>query len=247
MPSLTPNLKPLLLPATQITPIKPRQQLPPTSTRFGGTPYFESPDSWPICGGCNHPLTFILQWNLADCPHSQSTCLFTFFYCHECGSWGDIPADLKNACAVRRYPNPSDAKAKLLEDDSPEQSRTKECAVKLELIQSLPDWEGLSDIAPDLAQLSAAADENEPWAAYQTAVEELLGAEPDFHTQIGGYPHWVQGADIPECKACSKSMRLLAQIDSEEDAGLMWGDSGSVYLFECSAHPDQIAMRLQCF
>jgi hypothetical protein len=152
-----------------------------------------------------------------------------------------------NVHSLGPHRNPSDANANLLQDESPVESRTKPCAANLELVQSVPDWDDINDIAPQLAQLSAAADESEPWSAYQSAVEELLGEEPNFRTQIGGYPHWVQGAATPDCKICNKPMRLLAQIDSEEDAGIMWGDSGSVYLFECAAHPDQIEMRLQCF
>lgn len=249
MPTLTDLIRPLLLPASIITPTKLRRGLsaPITSTKFGGHPYAELDEDWPICGGCEEGLSFIFQCNLAECPHQKAQGLFAFYYCHECSSWGDIPPEIEDAWLVRRYEAPAANKAVELEDASPDNARTKECSVKLEIVQSLPNWESINDLLPAAAELSAKSNKEEPWAAYQKTVEELLGGEPEINSQIGGYPNWIQGAESIECEKCKTRMRLLGQIDSEEDAGLMWGDVGAVYLFECPKHADQIQMRLQCF
>lgn len=249
MPTLLDIIRPLLLPASRISTVGLPRGLssPITSTKFGGHPYAELDEDWPICGGCEEGLSFIFQCNLAECPHQKATGLFTFFYCHECSSWGDIPPELENAWLVRRYKSPADNKAVELEDASPKKARTNECSVKMEIVQSLPDWDTINDLLPAAAELSTKSNKDEPWATYQKTVEELLGGEPESTSQVGGYPHWIQSAESIECEKCSTPMRLLGQITSEEEAELMWGDAGSVYLFECPKHPDQVQMRLQCF
>ena len=49
------------------------------------------------------------------------------------------------------------------------------------------------------------------------------------------------------CDHCRSRMNLLAQIDSETEADVMWGDSGCLYLFYCVNHPREIKLNLQCF
>ena len=41
-------------------------------------------------------------------------------------------------------------------------------------------------------------------------------------------------------------MVLLAQIGSEEAAGLMWGDADCLYLFVCEDRPGNVYLTLQC-
>ena len=223
------------------------------ATKFGGLPYAERGDEWPVCGGCGEGLSFIFQANLAECAAAErGKGLFAFFYCHSCSSWGDIPPELTDAWVVRRYEAPSEAKAIEMEDTSPEDARTRACSVKLATVMSLPDWEGVGEIAPEVSDMSAELNDDEPWEPYVSAAAELLGEHPDnddFRTQIGGYAKFVQGAVIPECAKCNHAMRLLAQIDSADEAGLMWGDAGCVYLWECERHPqgELVQMRLQCF
>lgn len=239
----------LVVPSSIVTPrkLKRGEALSPIATKFGGIPYMEQGDEWTACGGCDEPLSFIFQCNLAECPHSSSRGLFTFFYCHSCSSWGDIPPDVENAWIVHRYDSPDASKAAKIDDQTSEDVRLNKCACDLVVAKSLPDWEGVNDLGPAIAKLSAKQNKEEPWAAYQAAAIELLGSESDMRTQISGYPMWVQGAEPIECEECGEFMRLLAQIDSEEKAGLMWGDSGMVYLFECPEHPSAVQMRLQCF
>ena len=238
----------LVRPCTAATCIPGDADVSPVSTKFGGAPYAERGEKWPVCGGCGKGLSFICQWNLAECPHlSGSAGLYAFYYCHGCASWGDLPADLKDAWMVRRYPAPDPGRSVHLEDASPTGARTTDCSCTLAKERSLPDWDGLAEEAPRAAALSKELNEDEAWEPYSEIAEELLGGEPDYRTQIGGYPRFVQGADYPECPDCAQRMRLLAQIDSEEEAGLMWGDSGCVYIFGCDKHTAQVQMRLQCF
>lgn len=238
----------LVRPCTTLSPRPVEDALPAAATKFGGVPYAEAGERWPVCGGCGGGLSFICQWNMAECAHVPgATGLYAFYYCHGCGSWGDLPSDLKDAWAVRHYPSPQPGRAAALEDSSPTDARTVECSCVLAEEPSLPDWDGVGEVAPRIVELSGALDEAEPWEPYSEIAEGLLGGEPDYRTQVGGYPRFVQNADFPECPDCGERMALLAQIDSEEEAGIMWGDSGSVYLFGCGRHPAQVQMRLQCF
>ena len=43
-------------------------------------------------------------------------------------------------------------------------------------------------------------------------------------------------------------MSLLWQLDSEDQAGLMWGDTGRVYIFACPAmcHDQALSLVMQC-
>lgn len=55
--------------------------------------------------------------------------------------------------------------------------------------------------------------------------------------RFGGEPCWVQDADYPTCPGCEKTMRFLAQLDSDlptSDGGeWSWGDGGICYMLWC--------------
>ncbi|RYD63060.1 MAG: DUF1963 domain-containing protein [Verrucomicrobiaceae bacterium] len=84
---------------------------------------------------------------------------------------------------------------------------------------------------------------------------ESLRGENDAAHQMGSYPSAVQSADmelecqlasnglylgdstgyndprVAELKAGAPDWRLLLQVDSDDDLGLMWGDVGMVYFW----------------
>lgn len=93
-------------------------------------------------------------------------------------------------------------------------------------------------------------------------------------TKIGGHVHWVQAPDVPICASCQQQMEHLLTIASREwdgeswrtwrpleeepladgvprydgqDAGLLLGDAGDMYVFICRRCPGwPIAYTLQC-
>jgi uncharacterized protein YwqG len=106
---------------------------------------------------------------------------------------------------------------------------------------SLPGWEGQRLWCPEAYDLAAELNADQPWTAYQQAVQDIIGEQPEITSCVGGYPRWIQGEETP------KKMSFLAQIDSEEEkAGIMWGDVGSVYLFLLPNRPHTIRMVFQC-
>ncbi|WP_062393563.1 DUF1963 domain-containing protein [Gordonia phthalatica] len=83
------------------------------------------------------------------------------------------------------------------------------------------------------------------------AYEELIGASDDrLNTRLLGHPDPLQGdmqdtcqlaghglwdgssdPRVAELRRGSGEWRLLAQIDSHEDLGMMWGDCGRLYFW----------------
>jgi uncharacterized protein YwqG len=137
--------------------------------------------------------------------------------------------------------------------------------LKASLMQSVPSWE-----RPVVEQLELTDEESEVWGE---AVFNSFGYHP--HHQVGGYPCAIQNDDMElECQLVTNGLncgdssgyhdpkaaaleagkddwRLLFQIDSDEDAGLMWGDVGTVYFWikEQDARDlkfDRAWMILQC-
>ncbi len=217
-------------------------------SRFGGRPYAEAGESWPICGTCARPLSFICQIHMSDCTHRPipGIGLFTFFYCWECFPQED-GGELAGQWLVRCYTDPQHRKATLIEPPQPgEPVQTTPCAITMQATRSLPDWDGIAVWCPEAADLSAQANPDESWQPYLSTAEQLVG-EADYASMVGGYPHWVQSDATPTCPRCGQRMKLLAQIDSERAAGITWGDSGLVYLFVCPNHLSQMRFETQCF
>jgi uncharacterized protein YwqG len=236
-------LKPLIRQCTELklsaTSSAVKQSL---HTKFGGLPYSEKGEEWPICAKCRKELTFICQINTAECKHQTDTpALYTFFYCWECFPWG-LTDETPSQWAVRTYTEPTLEKLAQIECKSDPQYETTPCQVECVLQQMLPDWDGL---AWEAVNLCSEINAQQPWQAYESAITSLACLN-EYTSHAGGYPKWIQGEEIPECRRCSSRMQLLAQIDSEDEASIMWGDAGSVYLFQCADHLGEFHLELQC-
>lgn len=242
-------LRPLARVATKLEPKKVRDEtsLPLTGSHFGGAPFAEAGEEWPVCPTCQTSLTFICQIDTASGFHQppEGVALFTFFYCWECFPWG-LADEVKGAWAVRTYSRLDEGKAALLPPPSDQPQPTGACEVQAERVISLPDWEGIESRSRAAAEAAARANPDEPWEAYDSAVE-ALGGFADYATMVGGYPRWIQGEATPDCEVCGSGMLTLAQIDTEDEADITWGDVGCVYIFYCPKHPKETRLELQCF
>ena len=219
---------------------------PTARTYFGGQPYAESGDSWPSCPTCQMELSFIFQARFSETKYvpPEGVQLFTFFYCWKCSPWGLDDED-PGQWVVRFYSAPSDERAVRIQRETKDEYETTPCSVEIESAKSLPDWEGIDVYCPEASTLSAKLNDDEPWEPYSALVQQITGRD-DYATMIGGYPRWVQSESTPKCFQCNQLMEQFAQIDSEDEAGLMWGDVGCVYLFCCRRHSSEIRFELQC-
>lgn len=242
-------LKPILREATalELYQLQPGQRVTSVATKFGGSPYAEIQDEWPLCPSCGDGLTFICQVNAADCFHRMPSkiALFSFFYCTQCSPWG-MSDEPQGQWLVRVYSEPSETRFIELSDSSPPDAKVQTCGVHTSRVLSLPDLEGIGRWFGEAEEWAAEMNPEEPWEAYDEVVSSL-GAVSDYGSLLGGFPRWVQGEATPECPKCRQSMALLAQIDSEEKAGITWGDQGLIYLFICNEHTDETHMELQCY
>lgn len=216
---------------------------PPAEPRlgsyFGGPPYFEAGMNWPR-GTTGQPLSFVMQiYNGPDGYLPPEIKLLQFFY-----DWKEAPVRNRS----------SGWKINLFEELRPEAmvsikkpeelGRSKFCEISLSPIKSLPDWEGLDSYSPETFDRFCKLNEDKDDLLYDDVVEKIIGKQ-DYQSQIGGYPQWVQSDSTPK-DATGNPWKLLIQLDSEKNAGLLWGDAGCVYIFYNQASK-QIRFTLQSY
>ncbi|WP_024769100.1 DUF1963 domain-containing protein [Aquimarina macrocephali] len=233
-------VKPIIRPATKIE-VSPASRPPENSqlnSHFGGQPYFENGEKWPTTKK-GESLEFIFQiFNNSGIQLPESIELIQFYY-----DWDEFPWDSSDdGWLAKIYKKIDRENMKLIEKPS-KLGRSKYCKIRFKSTLSLPDWEGIDLYSYNASKLSCVLNEDEPWDNYNQIVNKLIG-EQDYQSQLGGYPKWVQGESTPK-KSDGNTMKLLFQIDSEENAGLMWGDVGLIYVFY-EEKTERIDFSLQC-
>jgi uncharacterized protein YwqG len=233
-------VKPIIRTATKLE-ISSASRPPENSqliSHFGGQPYFEKRELWPKSKNGKN-LGFIFQvFNSTDLQLPESIELIQFYY-----DWDEFPWDTSNdGWFVKIYKKIEKENIEFIDKPS-ELERSKYCEIKFSSTKSLPDWEGIDLYCNNASKLSCVLDEDEPWDSYDQIVTKLIG-EQDYQSQLGGYPRWVQGESTPKDNE-DNSMKLLFQIDSEDNAGLMWGDVGLIYVFY-DEKSGKIEFTLQC-
>lgn len=223
---------PLIRDATKMVVKKPVS--PPENTQlkshFGGQPYFEAGEAWPVSGN-GTPMSFIFQvFNTGNINLPDEVGLIQFYYDFEVYPW-DTEDD---GWLVKMYPAVN--KNKMISVERPLGLDTpKYCDIEFVAIKSLPDWDGISVYSDPASKLSCILNDDEPWGAYKEVASKHVG-DQDLRSQIGGYPIWLQGENTPK-NSKGDYMKLLFQVDSESNADIMWGDGGLVYVFY---NPDDI-------
>lgn len=233
-------VKPIIRNATKLE-VLPASRSPENSqliSHFGGQPYFEKGEQWPKSKKGKN-LEFIFQvFNNRDLQLSENIELIQFYY-----DWDEFPWDTENdGWLVKIYKKIEKEKVDFVDNPS-ELEKSKYCEISFRSTKSLPDWEGIDLHCNNASKLSCVLNENEPWDSYDQVVTKLIG-EQDYQSQLGGYPKWVQGESTPQDKE-GNPMKLLFQIDSEDNAGLMWGDVGLIYVFY-DEKSESIEFTLQC-
>ncbi len=209
--------------------------------RFAGPSYAEAGEKAPICTGCGKPLSFVFQFRpMAD--KKNAGLLHCVFYCFNCMPIGR-PEEEKGQWLIKTYNAPTVEK---FVDGIGVCKKLTPCSCSLEKVANLPDYESLENHFPEVAALCEEIDADDPVSVYEEAGQEI-GCEMEPFTSIGGYPIWIQGEGSQVCPVCGKPAELVAQIDSESGAGLMWGDAGCLYVFRCPEHAEGFAIEMQCF
>lgn len=233
-------VKPLIRPTTKLE-IQPASRPPENSqleSHFGGHPYFETGEEWPKSKNGKH-LDFIFQvFNAPELELPSGIALVQFFY-----DWEEFPWSTENdGWLVKTYSKVDQEKSTFISKPK-DLRKSKFCKVEFKQQSSLPDWEGIDLYGNNASKLSCVLNQDEPWDAYRQIATKLVG-EQDYQSQLGGYPKWVQGESTPN-GIDGNPMKLLFQIDSEDNAGLMWGDVGLIYVFY-DERTERIEFTLQC-
>lgn len=221
----------------------------PSIGKIGGRPDMAGGVDWPRWKDA--PLAFLGQLDLTGLRLAggpgwlpEKGALF-FFYDAEQSTWGFDPADLGSWRVIHDPAGfadaPRDPPAGL-----PAHGVYRERSLGGRIARSWPDAELVDLPVPDV--------DGPDWAAYE---KRLNAAVPDdgLAHQVGGHPGAIQSSGMAlECQLASngvdvggpegyqsprrkelepgaKDWRLLLQLDSDDDAGMMWGDVGRLYFW----------------
>lgn len=136
------------------------------------------------------------------------------------------------------------------------------CVVHPETVVDYPSWDLPQDLNDQLSERFERLEKETGWE-YQYDLANAPGIK------LGGYPSWTQDPLWPNCEGCGKTMEHLLTVASAEydggsrrawlpvedrdgegrslgdkgqtqrPHGLMLGDMGGVYVFECRSCPDR--------
>ncbi len=219
--------------------------IPVGDTRIGGRPDVPAFFAWPK-DDQGRSLAFLAQLNLRDLSTFDASGELPpsghllFFYDARQESWGFDPKDKDKFEVVFMEGSDADLRRAALPEDVPEEAHYKACAVKALSGRSLPGWEH------DLVGRRLSDQESE---VYSDLAEEMAAA-----TQVLGHSSNIQNPMELECELVTNGLycgdttgyndplrkqlepnagqwRLLFQLDSVDDAGMMWGDSGKIYFW----------------
>ncbi|MFJ8160339.1 DUF1963 domain-containing protein [Streptomyces sp. NPDC096136] len=218
----------------------------------GGPLLWPECEPWPVCPEHpGSPMVPVVQVYEADAlglvPFPAGCDLLQVLWCpldHD-GCWVVPGVHWRSAAAVGdvRAAPPPPAGARAGRIPAP-------CVVHPERVTEHPCWD-LEDALWDALEPRFGQVEAETGWDYQYHLSTAPG------TKLGGYPGWSQDPRWPACSHCRKPMEHLLTVESREadahsrltwtpvedrgadyrHAGLVLGDLGGVYLFECRTCP----------
>lgn len=209
---------------------------------FGGGALLEDALSWPVCPNCKKHMHHFLQLDLATLPlgawpRAGETGLLSLFYCSTddgtCEVW-----DPKSGATVFIYTNTKEPVQKSNPSEAPIK---KKSIVSFKRDYDPPaghpgvDWvEGV--VSVDGVSVCSGIDEG--------VFFEVVS--PTWGDKLGGAPLELQGPQPLYCPVCSREMRQLFQIDSNDNLEYAFGDSGCAHIVQCEDHPEQCAFWWDC-
>ncbi|HQU84997.1 MAG TPA: DUF1963 domain-containing protein [Pyrinomonadaceae bacterium] len=210
----------------------------PIDSKFAGTPFIKQDEDYPVCPNCNNPLQLFLQLDLEKLPEKLGDKfghgLLQFFYCTNseplCESDCEAYFPFAKSVLIRilKPENLTNPKENSFSGSFPPKTITG-----WQEMEDFPNWEE----GEDLLHIGLT---EEQW----DKVNE--DGYPHGGDKLSGYPMWIQSIEYPDCPICGKRMRLLFQIDSEDNIPYSFGDVGCGHLTQCEEHKEQLAFGWAC-
>lgn len=234
--------------ATLLAEIRPAVALshapaaPDRRSHLGGVPLLDPGEPWPEY--LDRPLSFLALIDLAesaalsDGTGLPTSGLLNFFYEVDDQQWGFDPADRGSWRVIPA------ARATAVRRDAPDRATTfAEIGLVGQRIVTIPSW----------GEDAITALGGHVMDAYLDLADRLEADDPSGpRHQLGGWPLLQQGPWQRECHLASNGIYvgtpegyedprvaslaagvndwiMLAQIDTDDDAGWMWGDGGTLY------------------
>lgn len=244
--------------------------IPLGTTKIGGKPDVPKGFEWPKY--YDNPLSFIAQINMAEIvPFDTERILpasgmLYFFYDCEQQTWGFDPED-KDCWKVHYYDGSLDELIRMeFHEELPEYAQYHAVKVSFKNEISLPSWD--SDYIDSLnlseEEKDAFSELCEKFIGEQQVINKLLGHSDNIQGDMqlecqlvsnGLYCGDSSGYESPDrakLEKDAKDWRLLLQIDSDENAQMMWGDVGRLYFWIKEndlrlKNFDKVWMILQCY
>ena len=211
---------------------------PLTASKFSGTPWLERADSWPRCLNCGKPMQLFVQLNLDELPEAVQGefghGLMQMFYCTSQEPLCEVDCEAffpfaKSVLARIIQPEADVHYAENPEIDNPFPPRL---IVGWEETDDYPNYEEGESLGVELE------------VNKYDELEEV--GIPRSGDKLAGWPRWVQGVEYPNCPLCGEPMRLLFQLDSDDNLPYLFGDIGRGHITQCKNHKDQLAFGWAC-
>jgi uncharacterized protein YwqG len=262
----------MVRPTVTLQPVKSSDDSSLTRSKFGGLPALPASYPWPKYK--DQSLAFIGQVDLGSIPEVMreqgfpSEGMLLFFYDADQRTWGFDPKDAGSFAVIYISDYNDESLVTQLPDDISEEARFKPCILDThQVAPTLPPWESLT---VDDLNLS-----DEQMSIYMDVLDTLCDDDEWANRGLlGGYLDQIQGDVMLDCELTtagfycgddsaykdkrfpwfrqkSRDWRLLLQVPSCEEAGMMWGDMGCLYY--CirdedlrNRRFDRVWMVLQC-
>jgi uncharacterized protein YwqG len=217
-----------------------------TVSKFAGQPWLAPDETWPRCGNCDGLLQFFFQLNLGMVPREAKANfgdngLLQLFYCLDC----EDSEPFANTRLVRMvYPDVTNERDSAISVPTSLEAYPTRTIIAWEPLEEFPEFDELRN-NPELI-----LDDKQRFARDQlkndSAAIDDYWPRSELGDKLGGWPHWIQGAEYYPCPQCQKQMQVVFQLDSEDNLPYMFGDSGCSYIIQCPVHREQLGYFWAC-
>ena len=207
-------------------------------SKFAGTPWLASNESWPTCQHCDKPMPLFLQLNLDTIPetlHGEfGSGLLQLFYCTSTDPYCEVENEAF-------FPFTSGKLARVLIPEGEPHHIERPEAARIFPPRRIIDWQAEEDYPnwEESLEYGVKLSEKE----WDRLSEEGLPRNGD---KLAGWPLWIQGVEYPACPICHERMRFIFQIDSDDHLPYMFGDLGCGQITQCPIHITQVAFAWAC-